>query len=143
MPIGGTKAIRIVAPAAAAQDHQVRPVGEPAGGPFPHVAGHVEEAGRRTPLRKAADRRGAQISVGGIGRAAADGAEIGMRAWLFGRHVAPWEPPAVGAARGELPFPLARQAQAVEAAECGGIWAETCTTGWPPRPAIVLSGPKG
>jgi hypothetical protein len=37
------------------------------------------------------------------------------------RHVAPWEPTAVSAARGEFPFPLARQALAVEAAECGGI----------------------
>src|SRR5919106_1722165 len=77
MAIRGAKAIGIVAPAAAPQDDMIRLAGEPARGPFPHVAGHVEEAGRRTSVWEAANRRGTKITIGGIGPAAGHGSKIG------------------------------------------------------------------
>ena len=63
VPVGGTRAIGVVAPAAAADDAFGWGVGVGSRRPLPDIAGHVVEAEGRAATRVAADRRGAGVPV--------------------------------------------------------------------------------
>ena len=116
--VGGSQAIGIVAPSAAAYGAFLRGAGKRARCPFPYIAGHIIEAEWRAAERKRADWSGARKSIcrGSRTTIKTSGVHI-RRERVSGEGVSPCVSIALWAACSIFSFIFAGQAHAVKLAK--------------------------